>query len=79
MSIPIMIAAGGLAVFDMVAIPTFAEFLPVVIVGLIAAGIVGYLSIRWLLRYLVNHSFFGFAMYCIGVWLITFIVSMVRG
>jgi undecaprenyl-diphosphatase len=79
MSIPIMIAAGGLAVFDMVAIPSFAEFLPVVIVGLIAAGIVGYLSIRWLLRYLVNHSFFGFAMYCIGVWLITFIVSMVRG
>lgn len=79
MSIPIMASAGAMALTDLIALPTFSQLLPTVLIGTLVAAIVGYLSIRWLLRFLVNHSFFGFAMYCIAIWLITFIVSIIRG
>jgi undecaprenyl-diphosphatase len=79
MSIPIMIAAGGVGVKDMLSIPNLACFLPVMIIGIITAAIVGFLSIKWLLGYIRKHSFFGFAYYCIGICLLTFIVFMFRG
>ena len=74
MSIPIMVAAGVLAIGDLVAVPHLASFLPMVAAGFISAAIVGFLSIKWLLRFLRNHSLFGFAIYCVGIWLVTFIV-----
>ncbi len=79
LSIPIMLAAGGLATSDLVGLPVLSDFLPTVLVGILIAGVVGYLSIRWLLGYLIHHTFLGFSFYCIGVWLITFLVTVVRG
>jgi undecaprenyl-diphosphatase len=79
MSIPIMIAAGAVATKDLVAVPNFVSFLPMVAAGFISAAIVGFLSIKWLLRFLRTHSLFGFAIYCVGVWLVTFIVHLYRG
>jgi undecaprenyl-diphosphatase len=79
MSIPIMIAAGGVGVKDMLSIPNLASFLPVMSIGIITAAIVGFLSIKWLLGYIRKHSFFGFAYYCIGICLLTFIVFIFRG
>lgn len=64
MSIPIMLAAGLIGVLDMRKIPQATSFLPVMAVGFIVAGIVGYISIRWLLSYISRRSFYPFAIYC---------------
>ena len=63
MSVPIMLAAGGYSVYKLLKMPGLADFLPVMAVGFLTAGLVGYLSIRWLLGYLQNHSLKGFAIY----------------
>jgi undecaprenyl-diphosphatase len=64
MSIPVMIAAGLLVTLDVQASPALLQQLPVFLAGFLSAGVVGYLSIRWLLRYLIHHSFYVFAIYC---------------
>jgi undecaprenyl-diphosphatase len=63
MSVPIMLAAGGYSVYKLLKMPGLADFLPVMAVGFLTAGLVGYLSIRWLLGYLQNHSLKGFSIY----------------
>lgn len=63
MSVPIMLAAGGYSVYKLLKMPGLADFLPVMAVGFLTAGLVGYLSIRWLSGYLQNHSLKGFAIY----------------
>lgn len=78
MSIPIMLAAGLLATLDLVKIPNLGTILPVFIPGFIVAAIVGYLSIRWLLRFLVHHTFYDFAIYCVVLSMITLTVSLIR-
>ena len=59
-----MLAAGALALKDLLALPHLAQVLPPFLAGFAAAAIVGYLSIRWLLRYLTHHSLYVFAVYC---------------
>jgi undecaprenyl-diphosphatase len=74
-----MLGAGGLAVIDLIQLPDFASQLPTLLVGFVAAMIVGYFSIRWLLGYLTRHSFYGFALYCLIVATITLIVAGIQG
>jgi len=64
MSVPVMLAAGALALKDLLALPHLTQVLPPFLAGFAAAAIVGYLSIRWLLGYLTNHSLYAFAAYC---------------
>ena len=64
MSVPIMLAAGLLATLDLLQAPHLFTNFPVYLAGFFTAGIVGYLSIRWLLRYLSNRSLYIFAIYC---------------
>lgn len=64
MSVPILLAAGFLATLDLFKIPDLSTILPAFIPGFVASAVVGYLSIRWLLRYLVHHSLYVFAIYC---------------
>ncbi len=64
MSVPVMLAAGALALKDLLALPHLAQVLPPFLAGFAAAAIVGYLSIRWLLGYLTRHSLYAFAVYC---------------
>lgn len=65
MSIPIMVAAGGLSTYKMLTeVPNLSEFLPLMVIGFLAAMVVGYIAIRWLLRFLVNHSLIYFSIYC---------------
>jgi undecaprenyl-diphosphatase len=78
MSIPIMLAAGLLAGLDLVQMEGFSELLPVFIPGFIAAAVTGYLSIRWLLGYLVRGSLYGFVIYCTLLALLVFGVSAIR-
>lgn len=75
MSIPIMLAAGLLAFWDLISIPDWTQSILVFIPGFIVAAISGYLSIRWLLKYLISGSLMVFAVYCVSIGLITLIVS----
>jgi undecaprenyl-diphosphatase len=65
MSVPIMLAAGGYETLDLLKHGSgLGDFLPLIAVGFITAGIVGWLSIKWLLGYLSKHSLYSFAIYC---------------
>ena len=79
MSVPVMLGAGGLAVVDLLKFPDFTSQLPTLFVGFVAAMIVGYLSIRWLLGFLTRHSIYGFAAYCLAAAAITLMVAFIRG
>jgi undecaprenyl-diphosphatase len=74
MAIPIMLAAGLLAAVDLASVPNLGSFLPIIAAGFITAAIVGYLSIRWLLAYLMRHSLNVFAYYCIAIAILTLAV-----
>lgn len=66
MSIPIMLAAGGLSTYKMIKeIPDLGNFLPIITIGFLTALVVGYASIRWLLKFLKKHSLVYFSIYCI--------------
>jgi undecaprenyl pyrophosphate phosphatase UppP len=49
-----------------------------VMVGILVASIVGYLSIRWLLAFLTHRTFYPFALYCTVIGLLTITVFLVR-
>lgn len=78
MSIPVMLAAGLLASIDLLHTPGLTEMLPIFIPGFIASAITGYLVIRWLLRYLAQHTLYDFAIYCVVMGMITLVVSIIR-
>lgn len=64
MSIPIMLGAGGYQMIDVARMPGLTEFLPALAAGFMMAAIVGWFAVRWLLRYLANHSLYIFSVYC---------------
>lgn len=64
MSVPVMLGASLVSLKDLVQTPSLNGFLPIILVGFLAAGVVGYLSIRWLLSFLTRHSLYWFAIYC---------------
>ena len=79
MSIPIMIAAGLFASFELTQIPNFADLLPTFAAGFIAAAVTGYLSIRWLLKFLSHRSLYVFAVYCAVFGIFNLVVIWIRG
>lgn len=78
MSIPIMLAAGLLATLDLLSLQNWGQEMLVFIPGFIISAISGYLSIRWLLKYLIRGSLYLFAFYCVGIGIITIVVSAIR-
>ena len=64
MSVPVMLAAGLYEMLDVIQMPNFAQFLPLLVVGFVTAAIVGWFAIKWLLKYLNSHSLYVFAVYC---------------
>jgi undecaprenyl-diphosphatase len=78
MSVPVMIGAGALAVVDLIKTPNFSMQIPTVMAGFIIAAIVGYLSIRWLLAFLVKRPLYLFAIYCVLVSIIVLIFYFIR-
>ena len=64
MSVPIMPAAGFVALLQLGSLSGAANLLLPLAVGFVAAALVGYAAIRWLLSYLATHSFYPFAAYC---------------
>jgi len=71
-----MTAAGVMALKDLFAVPGLASFLPLVIVGFVIAGVVGYFVIRWFLAFLKTRSMLPFALYC---GLLSVLVLLVMG
>jgi undecaprenyl-diphosphatase len=78
MSIPIMLAASLLSLKDLFNIPDLAGFLPILLAGFVAALIIGYASIHWLLRFLNKRSLNIFAIYCVVLGLVTIFLGYVR-
>jgi undecaprenyl-diphosphatase len=77
MSIPIMLAAGGLSIYEMLTeVTNLGKFLPIMGVGFLTAGIVGYLAIRWLLKFIKSHSLVYFAAYCFALGALTILLWM---
>jgi undecaprenyl-diphosphatase len=76
MSIPVMLAAGGYEMLDVMKLPNLASFLPVLAAGFIVAAIVGWLAIKWLLGYLNKHSLYVFAGYCAVVGLALLLIQL---
>ena len=78
MSVPVMIGASLFSLKDLLETPSLTGFLPVILAGFIAAAIVGYLSIRWLLSFLTKRSLNWFALYCVILGAIAILVTYVR-
>ena len=70
MSVPVMLAAGGYEMLDVIRMPNLGEFLALLIVGFVTAAIVGWFAIKWLIDYLSKRSLYVFALYCAVVGLI---------
>jgi undecaprenyl-diphosphatase len=75
MALPIMLAAGGYQMLDVIKMPSPASFLIPVMVGFIVASIVGWLAIKWLIKYLNEHSLYIFAGYCAVLGIACLIIS----
>ena len=75
MAVPIMLVAGLVAMIDLFKIPNLGSLLPVFIPGFIAAAVVGYLAIGWLLSFLSRYSLYYFAAYCAIVGLIVLLFT----
>ena len=65
LSVPAMLGAGLLAVLDLLQVPDLGAFLLPMAIGFVTAAVVGYLSIRWLLRYLTRNPLTHFSIYLI--------------
>jgi undecaprenyl-diphosphatase len=75
-SVPVMLAAGLAGTLELVQIPHFLDLLPIFLAGFVTAALVGYLSIRWLLRFLNRQSLTTFAIYCFGFGLLNLLVIL---
>jgi undecaprenyl-diphosphatase len=78
MSIPVMLGAGVVSLSDVLKVPDLASFVPKILVGIVVALLVGYLSIHWLLGFLTKRSFYWFALYCVLFASLILIVGSVR-
>jgi len=74
MSVPVMLAAGGYEMLDVIQMPDLGSFLPLLAVGFVTAAVVGWFAIKWLIGYLSKHSLYVFAGYCAVVGVIIFIL-----
>ena len=75
MSVPVLLAAGGYEMLDVLKMPNLGEFLPLLAAGFISAAIFGWFSIKWLIDYLSRRSLYVFAAYCAVVGVMVFLLN----
>jgi undecaprenyl-diphosphatase len=63
-SIPLMLGAGAKGFYDFISLPDTGAYLTQFLVASLTAALVGYLSIKWLLKFLNHRSLYVFAGYC---------------
>jgi undecaprenyl-diphosphatase len=78
MSVPIIFGAGLLKVLDAVETGVPRDMALLMLVGLIAAAITGYLCIAFLLNFLATRSLRTFAVYCWGVGVMVLLLVWAR-
>ena len=77
-SAPVMLAAGVYQSWEVIKLPGTRAFLPIIILGFIAAAVVGWLALRWLVHYLNRHSLYLFAAYTAVLGVICLAVFFIR-
>lgn len=75
MAVPVMLGAGGVALLDLLDVPDLGSFLLPMGIGFITAGVVGYLSIHWLLRYLTQNPLTYFSIYLVAISILTLVLK----
>ena len=75
--IPVMLAAGLLSLLDLFKVPDLANFMPSMLTGFLAAAVVGYLAIHWLLAFLGRRPLYVFSAYCVLLAGLTLFISYV--
>jgi undecaprenyl-diphosphatase len=73
---PIIFGAGSFKVLDLIQAGGMVSHVPVLVTGFVAAGIVGYLCIHLLLRYLQDRRLYPFAIYCACASIISGIIAL---
>jgi undecaprenyl-diphosphatase len=76
LAVPVMLAAGGYESLSVIKMPGLGSFLPGLAVGFIAAAVVGWFAIRWLLGYLNRGSLYVFAAYCAILGVIVLVLQL---
>jgi undecaprenyl-diphosphatase len=76
MSVPVLLAAGGYEMLDVLKMPDLGNFLLPLAVGFATAAVIGWLAIKWLLDYLGKHSLYVFAGYCAILGLVVLTVQL---
>ena len=79
MSVPVMLAAGLVAVKDLLALPNYLAYLPPLLIGTLAAAVVGFVSIHWLLGYLARKPMDVFGWYRVAAGILCLAVFFLRG
>ena len=79
MSIPVMLGAGLLTLGDLLALPTAKDLALPLAAGFLAAAVVGYLSIRWMLAFVARRPLTVFSVYCLLAGLAGLATTVVRG
>jgi undecaprenyl-diphosphatase len=64
MAAPVMLAAGGYESLSVIKLHILPTILAPLVVGLVAAALIGWLAIRWLINYVSRHSLYLFSAYC---------------
>ena len=67
MSVPIIAGAGSLKVAQVIAAGMGMQQIVLFVVGFVTSAAIGYVTIRFLLNYLTNHSLRAFAYYRFGI------------
>lgn len=78
MAVPVMLAAGAYQSIDLIKIKDLGAFMMPLLAGFLAAAVVGYLAIRWLMAYLARNRLYVFAVYCFAIGMAVLIFSLVR-
>ena len=75
---PVILGAGLLKVVDLAQTGGLAAQAPLLVVGFVAAGVVGFGCIHFLLRYLQRRPLYPFAIYCAVGSIVCLLIALVR-
>ncbi len=76
---PIILGAGLLKVVDLIQMGGLAAQASMLLVGFVAAALVGFGCIHFLLRYLQRRRLYPFAIYCAAVGFACLLIALIRG
>ncbi len=78
MSIPVVLGATILKLFDLSSEPVNVAQVPAYVVGTLVAGITGYFSIKYMLKMVRRHRYYGFAVYCAVLSVVAIVFSIIN-